>query len=201
MTFKYDIVGDYENDTWADGVMYIKIYGGATADPMSLNVNYIFTVTVSTEDVFFPLSWRLNISLYDGEYLMPYKYKIMPGHVFTVGEGAELIIGTLIAYLQILINSYHMPRKRMRPRQMILVLRMFLIANRFTNLIHPSAMVNHRRAEILFYLRPHLWLKMLLGRIGDKVVSPSTPSQCTLHRQHKGRQEQIVIYLSHTQAI
>ena len=106
LTAKYNIVDGYKNvDTWLDGVLDLSIYGGAIADPMSLKVKYILTVTVSTADVFFPLSWRLKVSLFDGDYTMAYKYKIMPGHVFTVGAGATATIGTLIVYTQSALNE------------------------------------------------------------------------------------------------
>ncbi|MBO5067829.1 MAG: hypothetical protein J6C62_05460, partial [Clostridia bacterium] len=104
---KYNIVGGYQGvDTWADGVLDLNIYGGATADPMALSVKASFiSTTVSTENVFFPLSWRLKVSLYDGNYTMSYKYKLMPGHVFIVGSGATVTVGTLIVYTQESINN------------------------------------------------------------------------------------------------
>ena len=66
----------------------------------------ITSVTVSTENVFFPISWRLNISLYDGDYTMSNKYKIMPGSVFKVGEGANLTIKELGIYSQQAFDEY-----------------------------------------------------------------------------------------------
>ncbi|MBR5192119.1 MAG: hypothetical protein IKW33_01770, partial [Clostridia bacterium] len=108
LTSKYNITDDgyTGGDTWADGILDLDIFGGATAEAMSLKVNTgLGNTTVSTENVFFPISWRLNISLngLDGEecnYTMNYKYKIMPGGVFTVGEGANLTIKTLAVYTQ-----------------------------------------------------------------------------------------------------
>lgn len=106
LTFKYNIVGGYKNnDSWADGIMDVNIYGGATTDPMTLKVTVKLwilpmTVEVSTKDTFFPISWRLNVALYDGEYTMSYKYKLMPGSVFKVGSGATVNISTLAIYSQ-----------------------------------------------------------------------------------------------------
>ena len=112
-TAKYNIVGGYTgNDAWADGVLDVKIYGGATADPMSLTIKVLggyVPVSVSTADVFFPLTWRQNVSLYDGEYTMAYQYKMMPGHIFTIGEGATAIINKLIVYTQAAMNSFSQP--------------------------------------------------------------------------------------------
>ncbi len=111
LTAKYNIVGGYKGvDTWADGVLDLKIYGDATVDPMSLKIKVSFiSATVSTADVFFPLTWRLKVSLYDGDYKMGYQYKLMPGHVLTVGEGAKLTIGTLIVYTQDAFDGFTQP--------------------------------------------------------------------------------------------
>ena len=77
---------------------------------MSLTVNLgSSTTTVSTANVFFPLSWRLKVSLYDGNYTMGYKYKLMPGHVFTVGAGANLTIATLAVYTQAKLDEVTQP--------------------------------------------------------------------------------------------
>ena len=107
LTFKYNIVDEnyYGNDSWANGIMDINVFGGAKADPMSLTINYLGTHTVTTENVFFPLSWRLNVSLYNGIYTMKNKYKLMPGAVFVVGKGATLNIGTLTVYTQDAFNA------------------------------------------------------------------------------------------------
>ena len=109
LTLKYNIVDGYQEqeednikDAWLDGIMDIEIFGGATADPMSLKVkvSILSSVTVTTSNVFFPFSWRLRVSLFDGDYTMAYKYKIMPGSVFTIGNGATVTIATLAVYTQ-----------------------------------------------------------------------------------------------------
>ena len=101
LTTKYNIVGGYTgNDSRVDGVMDIKVYGGATVEPMELTVKYITNITVSTANIFFPLTWRMKVSVYDGNYSMPNKYKMMPGHVFTIGAGATVTMDTLAVYSQ-----------------------------------------------------------------------------------------------------
>lgn len=106
MTFKYNILGGYDgDDSWADGIMDVKIYGGATADPMTLHISTsVFGIKIdkeiSTEKMFFPITWRFNVSLFDGNYTMAYKYKLMPGAVFIVGEGATVEIHSLAVYTQ-----------------------------------------------------------------------------------------------------
>ena len=103
LTTKYNIVGGYTgNDSWADGVMDIKVYGGATVEPMELKIkaSILSNITVSTANIFFPLTWRMKVSVYDGIYTMANLYKMMPGHVFTIGAGATVTMGTLAVYTQ-----------------------------------------------------------------------------------------------------
>ncbi|MBO5927550.1 MAG: hypothetical protein J6Q32_01685 [Clostridia bacterium] len=111
MTFKYDIVGGYTGaDDWQDGIMSINLYGGATADPMSIKIIVTLLIlpqefNITTKGVFFPLSWRFNIALYDGTYKMDYMYKLLPGCVFTIGQDATLEIGTLTVYTEAAMDA------------------------------------------------------------------------------------------------
>lgn len=82
----------------------LDIYGGANTNSMTLDVKVLVTIHVSTDDVYFPLSWRFDISLNKTEgqqsanYNMNQRFKLMPGAVFTVNEGAKLTIEELIVY-------------------------------------------------------------------------------------------------------
>ena len=107
LTFKYNISGlsagaKHTNDSWQDGVMTIKIYGGANTDPLEINAA---GQNVSMKDYYFPFTWRINVALYSGNYTMGYQYKLMPGAVFTVGVGANLSIATLSVYTQSAFNG------------------------------------------------------------------------------------------------
>lgn len=93
----------------------LDIYGGADAKAMSLSINVGFTVKVSTDQVYFPISWRYNISFNklkeqtEAVYSLPYRYKLMPGAELTVSEGAVLNIDELIAYTSYAGNESLMP--------------------------------------------------------------------------------------------
>ena len=75
------------------GKTNIKIYGGAESGVMSLTVKAaILTVTVTTKNIFLPVSWKYNIELYDGDYSIVNKIKFMGGSSLYVGNDASLKI-------------------------------------------------------------------------------------------------------------
>ena len=83
----------------------LDIYGGASASSMKLKINVGFSVSISTDQVFFPLSWRYDISLNKAQgqageamYSMPQSYKLMTGARFSVEAGANLYIEKLAIY-------------------------------------------------------------------------------------------------------
>ena len=83
----------------------VQIYGGAKTNSMSLNVTIVgMPINVSTEKVFFPLSFRHRISLLAGNkvsnpsFTMDQRFKIMPGSSFYVGKGATLNVNELAVY-------------------------------------------------------------------------------------------------------
>ncbi len=86
------------SDKWADGVCDMHFYGGATTNSLSLKVVVLTEVTVSTKDVFFPLSWRQNIIVHDGEYTLNNKFKLLPGAKFTVDSDATVNANMLTIY-------------------------------------------------------------------------------------------------------
>ena len=94
--YKYDV-----NTEVAD----IKLYGGAQTNSIKLSVKVIFTIDMDTTDYYFPLSWRLNLTLCKNAsqtsnaiFSMPQTYKILPGGKITVEAGAELTVGELSIY-------------------------------------------------------------------------------------------------------
>ena len=83
----------------------IAIYGGAKTNSMSLKVKVVlFDINVSTEKVFFPLSFRHRINLLAGNnvsnpsFQMDQRFKIMPGSSFSVGKGVTLNVNELAVY-------------------------------------------------------------------------------------------------------
>lgn len=83
----------------------IDVYGGAKTNTMSLHVKASFIeADISTEKVFFPLSFRQRIRLLSGNgvsnpvFTMNQKFKIMPGSYFNVGKGATLNANQFAVY-------------------------------------------------------------------------------------------------------
>lgn len=86
-------------------VLDLKLYGGAQTNSIKLAVNIGFSVTMNTTDYYFPISWRINMTLKknakqtsNAVFNMPQKFKILPGGVLTVDENVELRVDTLSVY-------------------------------------------------------------------------------------------------------
>lgn len=96
VTAKYDEITE---------ICDLNVYGGATLNNMTLTVKVLREVEVSTEKVYFPLTWRYHVTLHktegqsdEAKYYMNNRYKLMTGSVFTVEEGASLTVGQLMIY-------------------------------------------------------------------------------------------------------
>ncbi len=91
-------------------IMNYDFYGGAILNdikiPVSMKVGFTISATISMQKVFFPLSWRVNISfykldnqeedaLYDASML---KIKLMPGAKITVNTGTILNVKSMNVY-------------------------------------------------------------------------------------------------------
>ena len=106
-TFSY-LTSEYNPSTQ---ITDLKIYGGAKMNSMSLTVKaFGQTETVNSSDFVFAFSWLYNITLDNNtedakniqssaSYLMPHKYKMLPGSKFIVEAGATLTLeNTLSIY-------------------------------------------------------------------------------------------------------
>lgn len=81
------------------------VYGGAKTNGMSLKVSVVgSTQKISTEDVFFPLSFRQKIRLHKNTnqtkalFQMTQRFKIMAGSYFEIDQGARLEAGEMCVY-------------------------------------------------------------------------------------------------------
>lgn len=85
-------------------IMDFNIYGGAKTNSLKLDVKVLTTITMNTSDYYFPISWRLNLTLSKATgqdkatFEMSQKFKILPGGILKVSEGAELTLGSLSIY-------------------------------------------------------------------------------------------------------
>lgn len=87
------------------GKTNITIYGGANANKLTLTLKVLSTMTITTQDVFFPITYKYKITLQKSpnqvetaEFIMNQRYKLMPGAVLKVSEGTKLTAGELIVY-------------------------------------------------------------------------------------------------------
>ena len=93
----------------------LKIYGGAKTQVMKLSVNMIITVTVTTDNCFFPLTYHYNITLAKSDlkdangnllqgadevaiFDMGQRFKLMTGASLTIEEGVRANFDALIVY-------------------------------------------------------------------------------------------------------
>ena len=73
----------------------IIIYGGAASGVMKMVIKLpTGSTTVSTQDCFFPISYRLHLSLYSGSYSFVNPMKLMNGSYLYVASNASLSIGS-----------------------------------------------------------------------------------------------------------
>lgn len=73
----------------------IIIYGGAASGVMKMVIKLpTGSTTVSTQDCFFPISYRLHLSLYSGSYSFVNPMKLMNGSYLYVANDASLSIGS-----------------------------------------------------------------------------------------------------------
>lgn len=107
-TYSY-LESKYDKDTEC---CYINIYGGAQTNAMTMTINLQIPVLgsvsgdVSTEDVYFSLTFRQNITLNvnknknqnTANYTINQRYKLMPGASLTVNEGAILTASSIVVY-------------------------------------------------------------------------------------------------------
>lgn len=78
-------------------------YGGVTFGSLTIKVS---ASSMSTADVFLPISWRYKIGLHDGEYFVPYKVKFLPGSSCLVDEDATLTVSSSLIFYQSYPISY-----------------------------------------------------------------------------------------------
>lgn len=69
----------------------IDCYGGGGLGALNLAIKVLnFNVEMSTENYFFPINWKYNINLHNGNYNINYPAKFLSGSTLTVNQGAIL---------------------------------------------------------------------------------------------------------------
>ena len=83
------------------GKTKMKIYGGASTGAMEMGITVASISTdISTADVFFPVSWKLDIELYDGTYNFQNKMKFLSGAALKVDSKATVNMSSQIIFYQ-----------------------------------------------------------------------------------------------------
>lgn len=102
---KYDKTYVNESTGNLNGKINLDIYGGATANSMKLTLKVLGTITVSTNDIYFPISYLYNINLRKAEgqtsvaqFALNQRFKLMTGAVLRVNEGARFTANDLVVY-------------------------------------------------------------------------------------------------------
>lgn len=91
--WKYGNVYDNSTGEIKNGTdTLITIQGGMSTGPLVISTAFAKSqpVIISTENSFYPISWKYHISLYDGEYNFNTKMKFMTGSTLYAHEDVEL---------------------------------------------------------------------------------------------------------------
>ena len=99
------LTAKYDNSPESE-CLSIDIYGGASTNAMAMSLKVLGTINVSTEKVYFALTFRqkvsLNVNKESGQNIANYsinqRYKLMPGASLTVNEGAILEATNMTVY-------------------------------------------------------------------------------------------------------
>ncbi len=98
--FKY--TPEIAGRTTLNGTVTITMVGGAELAPMSMS---LAIADVDMKSVLFPISWKYDITVKDGEYTISTPIKLLSGSAFTVEENATLnITNSFIVYPESDVN-------------------------------------------------------------------------------------------------
>lgn len=94
------IDGKYGKNTW-------NVYGGGQMNSIDIT---LYTYSLSTKGQYLPVSYLMDISLFDGEYsLINQDVKVFPGAVITIGSGATVTAAKMIVYSQVPVLGGNFP--------------------------------------------------------------------------------------------
>ncbi len=96
---KYDIdetTRPANTDKWEYGIVKVSVYGDTNVNYLTLTIAAL--ASVSTKDSTLPVCDRLHISLYDGNFSILNKAKLLPGSMLYVDSSATLTAAELTVY-------------------------------------------------------------------------------------------------------
>ena len=114
------IIAKFDIDTQ---ICDLDVYGGAYTKALEMVIpTGLGNTEVSTDDCLFQISYLFNVSLNKSEgqssalYELGQRFKLLPGAVFTVGEGVTLDIRDLIVY-ETFNDTHHSDPKYLYPQK------------------------------------------------------------------------------------
>ena len=102
----------YNNATFNVMSLSINAANDVTVDPSILEIvakpiiQGLLNTTITTEDVYFPVSYKMDITLHEGNFKSEGKLKFLPGSKITINNGANLTLNDTIFYTDFIDTSY-----------------------------------------------------------------------------------------------
>ena len=87
----------------ADDVVVDAVLG---ADAIKSIVQGLLNTTITTDEVYFPVSYKMDIILHEGNFTAEGKLKFLPGSKIVVSKGANLTLNDCIFYTDFIDTSY-----------------------------------------------------------------------------------------------
>ena len=109
LTTKLDL---YNNATFNVMSLSINAANDVTVDPPILEIvakpiiQGLLNTTITTKDVYFPVSYKMDITLHEGNFKSEGKLKFLPGSKITINNGANLTLNDTIFYTDFIDTSY-----------------------------------------------------------------------------------------------
>lgn len=79
---------------------------GIGADTIKSMVQGLLNTTITTNEVYFPVSYKMDIILHEGNFTAEGKLKLLPGSKIVVNKGANLTLNDCIFYTDFIDTSY-----------------------------------------------------------------------------------------------
>lgn len=129
ITTKFDTYFDNNSICLTKNTLSTKLdfYNNATFNVMSLSINAaddvifdpdyleslgrpiiqnMLNTTITTEDVYFPVSYKMEIILHEGNFSAESKLKFLPGSKIIINKGSNLTLNDAIFYTDFIDDSY-----------------------------------------------------------------------------------------------
>lgn len=103
----------YNNASFNMMSLPLNLASEVTIEPSYLEIfvrptiERLLNTTITTEDVYFPVSYKMNIILHEGNFKGEGKLKFLPGSSMLINEGATLTLKDAIFYTEFIDTEYN----------------------------------------------------------------------------------------------